>query len=217
MVNKDIQPREALEKLFPESFTDYQWSLLSAEGYEEALASGARTPKEVAQEIKDLKAAAEKASSGPDEHAPKIGSESSLTWEQMERLVLGRILNSSEAGGLVTGSTSRSAGVRARRLAAHKRRGRQRVSVVVVSCVAALAVAAAAVLVFFGPVWGLWGTSPLPTTTTLYTTTDATDSRAAGLSASTTSSLPPATIPALDVPGYSAKLSGERHLGSHIV
>jgi hypothetical protein len=84
------------------------------------------------------------------------------------------------------------------------------VSVVLISCVAALAVAAAAVLVFFGPVWGLWGTSPLPTTTTSNSTMDATGLNAAILSAATTSSLPPATIPALEVPGYSAQLSGAK-------
>jgi hypothetical protein len=208
MTNNDIQPREALEKLFPEPFTDYQWSMLAAAGYEEALASGAGTPNEVAQEIKDLKAAAVEASSGPGQHPPYRRSESSLTWEQMERLVLGRILNSSRASGPKTTSSSPSGGVKPRRLDAYRQRGHRRISVVIGSCVAALAIVVAAVLVFFGPAWGLWGASPLPTTTTFNAATSENDTSVGGLLGSTTSSLPPSTIPPLEPTVYTAELSG---------
>jgi hypothetical protein len=207
MVSNEKHAREALEKLFARPFSDYQWSLISAQGYEDAIVSGARNVQEVAQELKDLMEAAGKGSptAGPD--AAGTAEEVSLTWDQMEKLVLGRILTTGETSGPRATPGSPNSGARVHRLTADRQRSRKRLWTILSLCLLALLVAAAAVLVFFGPVWGLWGTSPLATTTTGPSTIAGSDPP--GVSSTTISTLtPPATIPALEMPDYVAHLTG---------
>jgi hypothetical protein len=212
MVDKDRQAREALEKLFPKPFTDYQWSLIAAQGYEGALVSGARTVEEVAQDLKGLMEAAGRPSLASNAGAPDQQDGPPLTWEQMEKLVLGRILNTGETSGPRATPGSPGSGVRVRRLAEDRQRGRRRrrrrVLAVLVSCLAVLAIAVVAVLLSLGPRWGLWGHSPTTTMTTEPGQAEVVDRSVSGLSATTLSTLPPATIPALEVPDYTAELSG---------
>lgn len=208
MVSNEKHAREALEKLFAKPFSDYQWSLISAQGYEDAIVSGARKAEDVAQELQSLMEAAGKGSTGVGMDASGQADEVSLTWDQMEKLVLGRILTTGETSGPKATPGSPDSGVRVHRLTADRRRGRKRLWVILSWCLAALLVTAAAVLVFFGPVWGLWGESPLSTTTTGPTTT-LTKVGLSDLPSTTISTLmPPATIPALDMPDYTAQLSG---------
>lgn len=207
MASSEKHPREALEKLFAKPFSDYQWSLISAQGYEDAIVSGTRTAEEVAKELAELAEAAARRTetSSPDvlDHA----DEEPLTWEQMEKLLLGRILTTGETSGPKATLGSPDSGVRVRRLSVDRRRSRKRLWVVLGFCGAGLLVAAAAVLLFFGPVWGLWGTSPLVTVTTVRTVTNS--GHGVTVSSTTSSTItPPATIPALDAPDYEAHLTG---------
>ena len=98
MVSGGEEARKALEKLFPKPFTDYQWSLLVSHGYEQAIASGSRSAEEVAEELQDLMEA-EKGMTSADGPSLDQTNGDSLTWDEMEKLVLGRIL---AAGGSAT-------------------------------------------------------------------------------------------------------------------
>ncbi len=49
--------REALEKYFPRPFTDLQWEMLAAQGYEQDIVTGERTVEAVAAEIQAMMAA----------------------------------------------------------------------------------------------------------------------------------------------------------------
>jgi hypothetical protein len=207
MVSNEKNPREALEKLFPRPFSDYQWSLISAHGFEDAIVSGTRTVEEVAQELRDLIEAAGKRATGSVKGASDHSDAVPLTWDQMEKLVLGRILTTGEISGTKVTPGAPGGGVRVRRLTADRRRSRRRQWIILSGCVAALLIAAVAVLVFFGPVWGLWGTSPLATTTT--SSTETTEGGLPDLPTTTISTtVTPVTIPALEVPDYMAQLTG---------
>jgi hypothetical protein len=207
MVSSEKHPREALEKLFAKPFTDYQWSLISAQGFEDAILSGTRTAEEVARELKDLVEAAARRTSRSAADALHQTEEEPVTWDQMEKLVLGRILTTGETSGPKPTLDSPDGGVRLRRLSVDRRRSRKRLWVVLAFCGAALFVAAAALLLFFGPVWGLWGTSPLVTVATVRTVTNS--GYEVEVSSTTSSTImPPATIPALEAPDYEAHLTG---------
>ncbi len=207
MASSEKSAREALEEVFAKTFSDYQWSLISAQGYEDAIVSGTRTAEEVAQELRELVEAAAKRTARSAAPAPRQTEEEPVTWDQMEKLVLGRILTTGETSGPKATLDSPDSGVRLRRLSVDRRRSRKRLWVALAFCGAALFVAAMAVLLFFGPVWGLWGTSPLATVTTVRTVTNSGNEIEASSTTSSTVT-PSATIPALEAPDYEAHLTG---------
>ena len=84
--------RANLEKFFPAPFSDYQWGLIVAQGYEDAIASGARTAEDVAEELKGLMEAAGRGAADSGRPDTDPGGGTGLTWDEMEKLVLGRVL-----------------------------------------------------------------------------------------------------------------------------
>lgn len=213
MVRTEKQAREALEKLFPKPFTDYQWSLLSAQGYEEALMSGARTPNDVARELKELMEAASKPATPPLPPGADGRPESPLSWDQMEKLVLGRILTTGETSGPRAHVGSPRSGARVRRLAAGRERVRRRLGTLVVSGVSIAAVVVVVALVVWRPQCGSAGGAVTATTgtaaTSIYTTGTYTSDTGTSTGATGTSLAgSPATIPALKVSDYRVELTG---------
>jgi hypothetical protein len=208
MVSNEKKAREALEKFFPKPFTDYQWSLISAQGYEEAVISGERSAEEVARELKDLTEAAGRRTTGPELYALDQQDKPSLTWDEMEKLVLGRILTTGETSGPKATLGSPESGVRTSRLAVDRRRS-HRVWWVALGCAAAvLAVAIAAVLVFWSPQCGAGGGSSTSTVTSESGQSEVQSWNVPSMPTTTVLALPPATIPALPAPVYAAELSG---------
>jgi hypothetical protein len=211
MVSNEKNAREALEKFFPRPFTDYQWSLISAQGYEEAVASGDRSADEVAQELKELMAVAgtRTTDSGVDP-ALESHTEPSLTWEEMERLVLGRILNTGETSGPKATPGSPSSGARLSRLTADRQRGRRVWMVALGTSIALLAAAIAAGLLIWGPQCGVAGGSPTNTSASEAGQTGVQSWNLPGMLTTTLSTLPPVTIPTLPLPAkvYAAEMNG---------
>ncbi len=201
MIN-DRQIRQRLEALLARPFTDHQWSLITAQGYEDAIASGARTPEEVAEELSGLMTAASSRAPGSDTQGQ--GPERALTWDEMERLVLGRALVTGETGG-----ASSSLGERATRLVADRERSRRRWWIVLISSLGVLAVGLVAVLVFGG--FECWVGTAQSASTTLTSESANADVDAWALpdaTATSTTMRPPATIPELKLPDHTAALSG---------
>jgi hypothetical protein len=101
-MSSDEEARAALQRLFPKPFTDYQWSALVSQGYEEAVRTGARSAEEVAAELKALMAAAtegQKAAKTAKTAKTAAADSPPFGWDQMEKLVLGRILVSDARSG----------------------------------------------------------------------------------------------------------------------
>ncbi len=170
-MSNEKQAREALEKFFPKPFTDYQWSLISAQGYEEALLSGVRSADEVAEELKDLMEAADKRASGAEQAPLGRPDEPLLTWDEMEKLVLGRILATGETSGPKPTPATPGSGVRFRRLVQGRQSGR-RLRWIVGGTVGLFVVAlGSTVLLFLGPQCGEGGASGT-TSTSEVTQTD---------------------------------------------
>ena len=201
MIN-DRQIRHRLEALLSRPFTDHQWSLITAQGYEYAIASGARTPEEVAEELRALMAAASSRAPGSDTQGQ--GPERALTWDEMERLVLGRALVTGETGGTPPGL-----GARTTRLAADRERSRRRWWIALSSGLGVLAVALVAVMVSGG--FQCWLGTAQSASTTLTSESANVEVDAMSLpdaTATSTTTRPPATIPELKLPDHTAALSG---------
>ncbi len=109
-MNEQNNARASLERLFPSPFSDYQWSLIVAQGYADAIVSGARSAEDVAQELRGLMEAAVPAPPRAGEQGVGVAGDSSLTWDEMEKLVLGRLLATKGTNGprLVLGTPGRA-------------------------------------------------------------------------------------------------------------
>lgn len=98
MVNGS-QARAALQKFFPQRFTDLQWEMLSAQGYEQAIVSGERTAEAVAAEIQAFMAAVRENQTATGSLGPEAQALEPRTWEDMEKWVLARSLVAGGADG----------------------------------------------------------------------------------------------------------------------
>lgn len=168
--------------------------------------SGARTVDEVAEELKGLTAAA--VESATESSVQGRGSGSALTWDEMEKLVLGRALTAGVAGSPKSTDTPPSLGTRARRLAADRERARKRWWIVVSSTLGVLAVAMVAILVFGGLQCDLDSAQAGSTTVTSEPVDANVDAPLVPTTTTTSTTVPPVTLPPLDLPDYVAQLSG---------
>lgn len=91
MSNGD-KARVALQKHFPKPFTDLQWEMLAAQGYEQAIVTGERTVEEVAAEIQAMMAAVRGDPAGAEPSGPGPLLADPSTWEDMEKWVMARAL-----------------------------------------------------------------------------------------------------------------------------
>lgn len=207
------QVRAALEKAFGQPFTDYQWSMITSLGYERTVLAKERTVEQVAEELRQLKAvAAMRPKAASKALEPDATVEATLSWDHMERLVLGRVLATGESGG------QRPAAARGepheRRYAGSQKRTRRRRQVLTVIC---LLLAAAVVAVALANPWADEATtttvpkSPDASTVPMTATSDSISgwpSRIfAGLSTTTTTSSTTTTT-LLARPDFVANLSG---------
>lgn len=91
-MSSEGQARADLERFFPKPFTEHQWNVLVAQGYEEAISTGARSAEEVAGELRGLMLAAGGEQAGTGAQGLETFDKTPLTWDEMEKLVLGRVL-----------------------------------------------------------------------------------------------------------------------------
>ncbi len=225
------QARAALQKFFPQRFTDLQWDMLAAQGYEQAILSRERTAESVAAELQAFMATVRAESAGSEPVGPESYPLEPRTWEDMEKWVLARALiaggsgratpapGAGAAGGAVGVAPVRSAEVTG--MTAHFNNGseppRRRWWLWAVAGV--LVVAAIVVLLFVFVLGGK--TAPTATTspssvaglaavdTTSSAVTTSTELPASTTSSTTTSTTILTTTTALDVtPTYVARLSG---------
>lgn len=118
---EDARIRMSLERLLGRTFTDQQWSLIVSQGYEEAVTSRARSIEDVAAELRALTEAAV-AEAGTRQELGPGQPRDSLTWEQMERLVLGQALAAGQPGSRSAPPPLPSRGPRVERLIAGRKR-----------------------------------------------------------------------------------------------
>jgi cell division septation protein DedD len=97
-VSSGNQARAALQKFFPQRFTDLQWEMVAAQGYEQAIVSGERTAESVATEIQALMAAVRAEPADGEPSGLGTLSLEPRTWENMEKWVMARAMNAGGTG-----------------------------------------------------------------------------------------------------------------------
>lgn len=207
-MSNGIQARATLQKFFPQHFTDLQWEMLAAQGYEQAIVSGERTAEAVAAELQAFMAAVRADPSSAELSAPESYAVEPRTWEDMEKWVLARALIAGGAGRVVpvrsaevTGTTADFGNI------PEPPRRRWWLWAVAGVLVVAVIVILLFVFVLGGKTASTATTSPSSVTDLAVTTT--TKPPATTTSSTTTSTTILTTTTAVDVtPTYVAQLSG---------
>lgn len=156
MTNEE-RVRAALDKAFGQPFTDYQWNMITSLGYERMVLAKERTVEQVAEELRQLKAVVV---ARPDVAKrvlePDATVEAPITWDQMERLVLGRVLATAGVEGPGPAAASEAP---ERRYQGSQRRTRRRRQILTGVC---LVLAAAVVVVVLVNPWRDGTPTPAP-------------------------------------------------------
>jgi len=157
-VTNEERVRAALEKAFGEPFTEYQWSMITSLGYERTVLAKERTVEQVAEELRQLQAVvAARPDVAKKALEPDATIEAPVTWDQMERLVLGRVLAIKGAEG--TRPAAVSGGAPERRYRGSQKRTRRRRQILTGVC---LVLAAAVVAVALVNPWRETSTTAAP-------------------------------------------------------
>jgi hypothetical protein len=210
-VSNGSKARAALEKYFARSFTDLQWEMLAAQGYEQAILTGERTVEAVAAEIQAMMAAVrgDQAGAQPSEPGPLPADPRS--WEDMEKWVLARALVSGGSPRVrsVPGAPITGMGTYSSKTPEPPRR-RWWLWAALGGLVVAVVVAALLVLLLGGGPTASTTTSPAVTTTAPpVTTTSSATSSSTTSSSTTTSTTGSTTTTEVDLtPTFVADLTG---------